>query len=84
MKYLLFLIMLFCGAIDLRAEAPAIAMNRQSGNIHFATADSLLFSLSGSTGEKLLERIDLSFFRNRTFVSLYRYRLQSPAGLNLR
>ena len=82
MKYLLFLIMLFCGAIDLRAGSTGNCYEPAVGEIFTLQQQTPFYFLSPvPPAKKLLERIDLSFFRNRMTVSLYRYRLQIPAGL---
>jgi len=82
MKYLLFLIMLFCGAVDLNAGSIGYYDESSVRDIFILQQQTPFYFLSPvPPAKKLLERIDLSFFRNRMTVSLYRYRLQIPSGI---
>lgn len=82
MKYLLFLIMLFCVTIELGARSTGSFDESSIRDTFIAQQQTPFYFLNPvPPAKKLLERIDLSFFRNRMTVSLYRYRLQIPAGV---
>jgi ankyrin repeat protein len=80
MKYILVILLLCFGTYDEKAYCTGISVVNAIETLNQQQQEPFYFVTPVPPAKKLLENIDLSFFKNRLTVSTYRYRIQFPEG----
>jgi len=80
MKYILVILLLCTGTCDKMAYCTTNSIVNAIEVINQQQQDPFYFVTPVPPAKKLLDNIDLSFFKNRLAVSTYRYRIQIPDG----
>jgi len=80
MRYILVILLLYFGTYDHKACCTGHSVVNAAELLYQQQQEPFYFVTPVPPAKKLLDNIDLSFFKNRLAVSTYRYRIQIPDG----